>query len=975
MTALNHVRNLNRLAALLGMALFVLALLLGVATWHDVKRDSVEQMQTVLDLSQKSLDRYFVQAEAGMRDLAMDIADVDGLTNLPEAHRLLRRYIALRPELSSATLVSPDGQLLATSLTDRLNGLPSMAGDASFQALLNAVSPNVAMYLGRPRLGGITKRWVFPLRYVLRDSTGRTTGFISVSLPVELLQGFWRTAPVVQRASIGLIGDDGYLLSRYPVPASLPQADIYGQARSGALYSHLVAQQFPTSGYVEGPSQVSGSEQANVYTRLEHYPVTAFVSMPLADFRNAWLARVRASYIILCAFGVVGVLGHRMIVQRQSALEADRSRAENVLRDAEREQRFLLDHLLAGVVVYGPDSILQSANPYARQLLGLTDALMQSRALREGGWRLLREDGTAIHDDEHPVRRVVRSGQAIHEMVVGVKRPKVEKLVWVQTSADPEFGDDGTLQRVVVTFVDITARLDAERAVRHSERLFRTLYENSVDGVVQSQADGTIIRANLAACTLFGMSEDEMRARGRAGIVDMNDPRLQELLERRARDGKARAEITAVRGDGSHFEVEVSSTLYADESGALISSSIYRDLADRHEAAAALAAKEIAENANEAKSLFVAHISHELRTPLNAILGFSDVLQLDPNQPLSAVQLAQVRHIHRAGEHLLTMIDDLLDLSSVEAGALKLNLTNIDPLALVREAAIDVGMRATAEQVTVNVEAADAGVGVVRGDRTRFKQVVGNLLSNAIKYNRPGGLAVVGLATDADRLVLTVRDSGIGMRAEQVEALFQPFNRLGREGSSVQGTGIGLVITQRLVETMGGTMTVASEPGIGTTFRVELPLMEALDADEAHDIAPGALTPQAPSAGACRVLYIDDDPINRLLVDALLGLRSDVQLSLASDGPDGLAQALANTPDLILIDMMMPTMDGIQVLKAMRSHPSLRMARCLAVSASTMPERIANALAAGFDGYLTKPLPASTLLPEIDRTLRTRRTT
>jgi CheY-like chemotaxis protein len=210
-----------------------------------------------------------------------------------------------------------------------------------------------------------------------------------------------------------------------------------------------------------------------------------------------------------------------------------------------------------------------------------------------------------------------------------------------------------------------------------------------------------------------------------------------------------------------------------------------------------------------------------------------------------------------------------------------------------------------------------------------------------------------------------VRDTGLGMTTEQIEMLFEPFNRLGREGTAVEGTGIGLVITRSLVELMGGRIVVSSQPGHGTTFVVSLPLAE--DGGPAATAQPLGSLSHAPARG--RVLYIDDDPVNRVLMQAFLGLRPGVQLSVAGDGASGLAMAEQQTPDLMLVDMMMPTMNGLQVLQAIRASATLQATPCMAVSANAMPHEIAEALAAGFDGYLTKPLSAAVLLGELDRVL------
>jgi CheY-like chemotaxis protein/anti-sigma regulatory factor (Ser/Thr protein kinase) len=357
-----------------------------------------------------------------------------------------------------------------------------------------------------------------------------------------------------------------------------------------------------------------------------------------------------------------------------------------------------------------------------------------------------------------------------------------------------------------------------------------------------------------------------------------------------------------------------------------------------------------------------------MRTPLNAILGFSAVMQMDKRHPLHPTHLQQVGHIRHAGTHLLAMISDLLDLSSMETGSVRLNLDAMDPWQLAMQAIRHLATRAAAADVAVEIRPPLPTIGPMLGDATRFSQIVHNLLSNAIKYNRPGGRAVVDLRAGGGRLALTFTDSGCGMSAAQLETLFQPFNRLGREGSNIEGTGIGLVITKRLVELMGGSLAVRSKPDAGSVFEVELPFVAV---EDAASPAPGMPSGGADGASGafCSVLYIDDDPINRLLVQALLEMRDDVSLRLASSGAEGIAAALESRPELVLSDIRMSGMNGIGVMRALRSRAELQGVRIVAVSASAMPSEIEAALAAGFDNYLTKPVTAEQLFREVDRTL------
>jgi CheY-like chemotaxis protein len=320
---------------------------------------------------------------------------------------------------------------------------------------------------------------------------------------------------------------------------------------------------------------------------------------------------------------------------------------------------------------------------------------------------------------------------------------------------------------------------------------------------------------------------------------------------------------------------------------------------------------------------------------------------------------------------LLTLIDDLLDLSRIEAGAMKLQVEDLDPHEVVREALDDLRASAEGAGVRLSLEAPAGATPRARGDRTRLRQVVVNLVSNAIKYNRPGGIAAVRLAPFGERLRLSVIDDGPGMTPQQLQSLFQPFNRLGREASQVEGTGIGLVITRSLVELMGGELSVRSEPGRGSEFIVDLQAAQpAVAAPSAPATAHMAAATRTDVSG--RVLYIEDDEVNRLLMQAYFALRPKVELVLAVDGKSGIEAALTTEPDVVLVDMSLPDMRGLDVLRALRSQPHARRVPCIAISADAMPEDIASAQAAGMDGYLTKPLPIAQLLSALDAALSAR---
>ena len=969
MSSAAPTRFLNRLAGVLLLLVLGFAVVFGWQAWLSEKQDQIGQLRTVLELTERSVDNHLQQMEASLKGLAADLLAPDGRTVDPtQAQGLINRVKALHPDVAAITFVALDGQVLASSNADPNAAPPNLAAEPAFVESVAELTPKSTMLLTRPLLGPVSRRWVMPLRYVMRDAQARPVAFVVASLPVELLQTFWQDAPVMTRALVGLLRDDGYLLSRYPAPEGATPEVSFGQPRDGALRQHLVQQGFPQEGYAEGFNQLSGKGYGNVFRRLGHYPVTLFVGMPMQAFRAAWWQRVKVPFALLGFLSLFGIAMYRYTLGRQLLWAAERERAQEVLEASEREQRFLVDHLLAGVIVHDTQGAVRTCNVQACRLLGLTHEQMTRQAPVDPGWHVLREDGSRMPQAEYPVARVLAAREPAPNLVLGVVAGRAAKPVWLIGNAYPEFDAAGLLRQVVVTFVDITPRKRVEQALAQSESHYRMLFENSMDAVLQTLPDGSVLAANGAACAMFGLSESGLKQRGSVGLADPTDPRMPRLLEERARTGRASGEMTMLRGDGQRFEAEISSAVYTDTAGQTVSSLVIRDVTEQRRAQAGLRAKELAERANRAKSEFVARMSHELRTPLNAILGFSEVLRLDAQHPLTPDQHEQLGHVQRAGNHLLLLINDLLDLSRIEAGALRVRLEDVNVLDVVHEAMQEVAAQADARQVRVLIDAPTGGPLIARGDRTRLRQVILNLLSNAIKYNRPGGRVNVQLAATTKRLRLSVRDSGLGMSQHQLDTLFEPFNRLGREASTIEGTGIGLVIARNLVELMGGTLKVRSQAGVGSEFSVELPLARAAAA------APGAPTAPSPADTlpfmlAGRVLYIDDDEVNRLLMQAYLGERAGIEFHAVSDGRAGIAHARDALPDLLLIDLMMPGMSGLDVLQALRADAMLRHIPCVAVSANAMPEEIGEALAAGFDGYLTKPLSLQALLTEMERLL------
>jgi signal transduction histidine kinase/CheY-like chemotaxis protein len=392
------------------------------------------------------------------------------------------------------------------------------------------------------------------------------------------------------------------------------------------------------------------------------------------------------------------------------------------------------------------------------------------------------------------------------------------------------------------------------------------------------------------------------------------------------------------------------------------------DLTERLRLDAAQRGQVAAEAANAAKTEFLSRMSHELCTPLNAVLGFSQLLMADQRQPLSSSQQRHLAQIEQSGWHLLKLVDDILDLSHIDAGRVTLQLHDVDVAALLHECGGMVASAAAARQIGVEIRC-DSAVTGVRADRTRIRQILLNLLSNAVKYTQPGGAVVLDAARGhGGRVLLRVRDNGPGLTAQQMAKLFQPFNRLGQELGGAQGTGIGLVISQRLAALMGGDIQVDSTPGVGTLFTLSM-AEGAPPPQRRPPPPPAAAIADPPRAPSRSVLYIEDNAVNVEVMRAMFEFRPFFDLEVQTGGMDGLDAARRRKPDLILLDMQLPDIDGIEFLARLRREAGLADVPVVAVSASAMPAQIAAANAAGVADYLTKPVLLVELLATLDRYL------
>ncbi|MET3132335.1 PAS domain S-box-containing protein [Oxalobacteraceae bacterium GrIS 1.11] len=524
-------------------------------------------------------------------------------------------------------------------------------------------------------------------------------------------------------------------------------------------------------------------------------------------------------------------------------------------------------------------------------------------------------------------------------------------------------------------------RVEAEQAVldqrlRDQQFYTRSLIESNIDALMTTDPRGIISDVNQQMEALTGCTRDELI--GAPCKNYFTEPERAEVaIARVLREGKVtNYELTVLSRDGKETVVSYNASTFHDRDRKLQGVfAAARDVTDRKQFEHRLqennveleGAKAAAEKANLAKSEFLSSMSHELRTPLNAVLGFAQLMASETPPP-SAPQQRSIDQILKGGWYLLRLINEILDLAMIESGKVTMSQESMSLTDVLQDCHAMIEPQADKRGISLTFPRFD-GLFFVHADRTRVKQVMINLLSNAIKYNQTGGSVIVECAMSGSKRVrFSVQDSGAGLSAEQLGQLFQPFNRLGQESSTEEGTGIGLVVTKQLVELMGGMIGVESEVGVGTIFWVELDASSAPALS--HDGVATAPKVEHASQAQRTLLYVEDNPANLALVEQLIGRRSDLKLLTAIDAHLGIQLARAYQPDVILMDINLPGISGYSALKILHDDPSTGHIPVMALSANAVPRDIEKGIEAGFFRYLTKPIKVLEFMEALDVALR-----
>ncbi|MGH7553644.1 MAG: PAS domain S-box protein, partial [Longimicrobiales bacterium] len=547
----------------------------------------------------------------------------------------------------------------------------------------------------------------------------------------------------------------------------------------------------------------------------------------------------------------------------------------------------------------------------------------------------------------------------------------------------PVTSDDGHYYGRIWFFRDITDRKQSERQLRQREEYFRSLIENGGDIIGIIDPEGVIRYDSPSVERVLGYTPRQLAGRSVFEFLHPDDvsrtrTMLQGVLE--SPGVGMPVEFHFRHADGGYRLLEAIGKRLVMEGqleGVVVNA---RDVTQRKLQEQALQkamreaeeAREVADRANRAKSDFLSRMSHELRTPMNSILGFA---QLMAKKELPPDQRKAVEHILKAGRHLLNLINEVLDIARIESNRQQFSIEPVRVRSVLQETLNLIRPLASQHGVRVDGSLTGGTDYYVSADRQRLVQVLLNLLSNAAKYNRPGGLVSVscvrvdGVDGKPGRLRIRVHDTGYGMSPDKLARLFTPFERLGAEQSDVEGTGLGLALSKRLVEAMGGALQVESTAGAGSTFVVELPMVESPMERLAQE---GGVSERSRSEGGGRsatILYIEDNLANLSLIETILAGRPEVTLMSALQGQLGIELAWQHGPELILLDLHLPDMSGDEVLRRLRGDPRTHATPVVVISADATPVRSQRLMEAGADAYMTKPLDIDDFLETVDRLL------
>jgi PAS domain S-box-containing protein len=642
-------------------------------------------------------------------------------------------------------------------------------------------------------------------------------------------------------------------------------------------------------------------------------------------------------------------------------------RAKEILENSEKRYKNILSVMPEGVILYGADHKKIPLNENAYKMFNMdSETFHEKLNILEPNFPFVDREGNPLALEDYPVGITLKTGESITGRVIGIK--STEKTRWISINTKLlEPWDSTNVPQVLVTMTDITKQKETEIKLRESNALLRTIIDSIPIGIIVINSDRKIVAVNRPCLELFRINEPRQNVIGQPAAkyyqpsYKYSEEEQEKVKSILANNMPVVDEVEMLNDrltKRSYFpfymEEELKGHLWA-----------FEDITERKAMETGiLRAKEGAVKANKAKSAFLANMSHELRTPLNAIMGFSQLLELQ--ETLTEKQSTFVKEILKGGRHLLNLINEVLDLSRIESGKLKLSFENIKIASVIDECINFVRPTADLKGITITKEWNECENEFVCTDQMRLRQILLNLLDNGMKYNRENGEIIISCESKDNMLTIHVRDTGIGIPPEVQTEIFEPFYRL--ENSSVEGTGIGLSLVKQLTILMGGKFGVESQLGVGSDFWVSIPMVQAHETN--HPVLLEKNEMLLPKHKEYNILYIEDRLSNQQLVAGILSDIKGMKLLTASSGSEGIRAAENQKTDLILLDLQLPDMNGVEVFERLKSNPQSTDIPVIALSANAMQEDIDRTLAKGFKEYITKPFDVPDFLKVIIKHLR-----
>ncbi|MFC0187386.1 PAS domain S-box protein [Fictibacillus aquaticus] len=632
---------------------------------------------------------------------------------------------------------------------------------------------------------------------------------------------------------------------------------------------------------------------------------------------------------------------------------------QQALKEKQSLYQSILTTMSDGLVVIDTEGKMLLANEKAAAMVNYDYEDFQKTTPLSPSWQLIREDGSCYLPEEKPIYQTLKTGKAFYRQNIGVKLSDEngsENILWISANTAP-LVMDGVLKGVVVTYRDISKEKKQEDTLKVSNEIMSTLIENLQFGVLEEDENRNILLANEECFKIFGSS---------ASPKDFYGMNIKDLSGHIMRFFPEKINVKKQTETIIHNKKMVTDEILLNNSRLIrrtyipiFSNELYKghfwkieDITEERKLEESLyIAKEEAEKANRAKSEFLSKMSHELRTPLNAILGFAQILEYDSEEPLTFQQNQKVQEILQGGRHLLHLINEVLDLSSIESGHTAFQFEHAVFEELLEQSLALVQKQADEMNVTLEIIELPEIPIILNVDTTRFQQILINLLTNAIKYNRKNGNVSLAACKKDQYVTLAVKDTGQGIPAHDLPHIFEPFYRGSDVKGRIEGTGVGLSIAKMMTEKMGGEMSVASEAGRGSTFTITFPFTEDFVFPRTKEMKKGTYR-----FSSRKVLYIEDSASNTALMYQVLKNIPGIELFTSKTAGEGILLAKSLLPDIIMLDLHMPDMNGLEVFRILKKTGSTRFIPVIAVSAAAMESDVEQALSSGFADYVTKPI-------------------